>query len=81
MSSTPARVYCAAMLSIAGHLLLNRFDRQRPSGSCLIPEHRFLWHPAWPLLQALPSARHGIGREVDLAILAAFALFDPHGLL
>jgi hypothetical protein len=47
----------------------------------LIPDHRLLWHPVWPLLQAVPSALHGIGRAVDLAILTAFAVCNPPGLL
>jgi hypothetical protein len=50
-------------------------------GPFLIPEHAVSWDLVWTLLQALAQARHGISREIHLAILAAFALLHAHGLL
>jgi hypothetical protein len=65
---------------IAGHLLLNRLDRQRPAEPFLVPEHQVSWHTGRASLQALPQARESIGRQIDIAIFAPFALLNAQGV-
>ena len=66
---------------IAGHLLLNRLDRQRPAEPFLVPEYQGSWHTGRASLQALPQAREGIGRQIDIASFAPFALLNVQGVL